>query len=583
MPDQMTNISFQNFGRSNTMKIQPNYFTIIILAVVLLLVSNSIVTAQNQEVTIVAPYQPVISDAYKKSLDPELVETEVEALPINYSIISEPVFTTYEISPIRPSLIDVETPGEMRRNYFRTGFGNYTMPYAELFTNSLSSSDFFIGFHARHLSSRGEIEDYANSAFSKNEVSLSVERYLKERVFAGKIAYNRDVVHYYGFIPGDYVNDSLTDEQLRQRFSMIGAEFSLLSNKKRGDELNYRAVLDFYHFDDLDGTSEMKAGLKTNFNTRNEFFDFVDKQELGADVNFDFFSNKDSLASQGIIMAEIKPYLRLNFEFLDLTVGARGMLSYDSVSGFYAYPEVRASYQVIPGYLRFYALVTGGLERNSYQKAVAENPFVSSLFPLGFTNTKYKFKGGVTGKASQSFDYNLSVSYAEVEDMLFFNNDFLMPFSPQVMQNFGNKFTGIYDNVQLTTISVELGYQQSRIFNVIFRANYHDYQLTTQAKPWHKPAMEAALSGKYMFSEKLSFAGDLFFSSKTYAQVIENGNATISENKAFADLNFGIEYRFSDRISIYANINNVMATRYFRWYNYPSQKINAMGGFTFSF
>lgn len=551
--------------------------------IIVIVVAGQAINAQNQEVTIVAPYKPVISDAFKKSLDPVLADTVIEAPPVNYSISSKPVYTTYEISAIKPSLIDVETEEEMRRNYLKAGFGNYTMPYVELFTNSLSSEDFSIGFHARHLSSKGEIEDYGTSAFSQNDVGLSVSRYLKKSVVSGKIYYDRDVVHYYGYQPSDYLNDSLTDDDLRQRFSAIGGNVGIMSNKKRNDEFGYKVGADVYHLSDLHETSELKLGLQSNLNTKNEFFDFVEKQELGADVNVDFYNNADSLLDESTIVAELRPYLRLNFEFLDLTLGARGALASDSTSEFYIYPDIRASYQVIPGYLRFYATVTGGLHRNSYRFVSSENPWVNPVFPLGFTSTKYDFRGGVTGKVNASFDYNFSVSYAEIENMLFYNNGFVMPFSPEIAANFGNKFTGIYDDAQVTTVSLELGYQQTRFFNILLRANWRDYQMETQAKPWHRPEFEASLSANYVFTEKISFSGDLFFRSKTYAQVLDNGSLTIEENGAYADLNLGSEYRINDRVSAFLNLNNVFASRYYRWYSYPSQRINVMGGVTFSF
>ena len=573
---------FEIPGSSENMTNLKKYSTFSVLLIAILF-SGFRMAAQNQEVTIVAPYKPVISDANKKSLDPIIADTVIEAPPVNYSISSEPVYTAYEISAIEPSLIEVETEEEMNRNYLKAGFGNYTMPYVELFTNSLSSEDFAIGFHARHLSSTGEIEDYATSAFSRNEAGLSVTRYLKESVFSGKVYYKRDVVHYYGFKPEDFLQDSLTDEELRQRFSLIGTNLKIASNKRRNDEVNYLAALNFYHLSDFYETNELKIGLNSNLNSRNEFFDFVEKQELGVDISVDFYNNQDSLRSESTIVAGLRPYLRLNFEFLDLTLGARAAMTSDSTSEFYIYPDIRASYQVIPGFLRFYASVSGGLERNSYRSVSGINPWVNPLFPLGFTSTKYNFKGGVTGKVNATVDYNFSVSYADVENMLFFNNDFVMPYSPEISQNLGNKFTGIYDDATVTTISAELGYQQTRFFNILLRAAYYDYQPATQAKAWHKPAFEASLTAKYLFTEKLSFSGELFFNSKTYAQVLDNGALSLEENKAYADLNLGAEYRLLEQVSAFLNVNNALASRYYRWYNYPSQRINVMGGFTFSF
>jgi predicted porin len=558
-------------------------FGILLLTAFLCLGAHTHLTAQNQEVTVIAPYKPTLSDVVKKSSDPQFVEKETQVPAVNYSIQSQTIPTSYTISTIKPSLIDVDSEEELRRNYLRAGFGNYTTPYFELFTNSLSSDDFSIGFHARHLSSKGDIDDYAPSAFSQNNVSLNVKRYLKEKILSGRVYYDRDVVHYYGFEPAEYTNDTLSDEDLRQRFSHIGADFEISSNKRRNDELNYMAGINFYHLSDVFNSQEMKIGLKSNLNTKNEFFDFVESQELGTDINFDFYNNTDSLNDQSTLIGEIAPYIRLNIEFLDLTLGARAVVSNDTATNFYLYPEIKASYQIIPNYLRFFANITGGLHRNSYRSVSEENPWVDPRFALNYTSTKYSFKGGLSGKLNNTFDYNFSVAYSEIENLLLFNNDFLSAFSPEINQNFGNKFTGLYDDAQITTIAAELSYQQSRFLDIMLRASYNDYQMSTQAKPWHKPAVEAALSGKYLFSEKVSFRADLFFNSKTYAQVIENGISTIEENKAYVDLNLGAEYRFSKNISAFVSLNNVTATRYFRWYNYPSQRINVMGGLTFAF
>ena len=202
---------------------------------------------------------------------------------------------------------------------------------------------------------------------------------------------------------------------------------------------------------------------------------------------------------------------------------------------------------------------------------------------MGFTNTKYEIKGGITGRLDLLADYNFSVSYADVENMMFFINDFYSNFSPEVPVVFGNKFTAVYDDVKLTTVRLEVGYEQIDRLDILFNASYSDYQLTSEAKPWHKPALEADILGKYFISPEFSVSGQLFFQSKIYAKVLREGELQIAERGAYADLNLGAEYRFNDRVSAFARLNNVAATRYFRWYNYPSQRINVMGGLTFSF
>jgi hypothetical protein len=572
---------------TNHIKFMNNFWQIFCPAMFVLMLTVVPQTAtpqgRNQEVTIIAPYKPTISDAYKMTLTPKLKDTVVDTPPMIYNINSSPIYSSYNIKSLNPTFIEINPEEIYRRNYLKAGFGNYTTPYAELFTNSLQSEKFALGFYARHLSSTGKIEDYATSAYSNNHAALYGKRFLKNKVFSAKVAYDRNVVHYYGFEPEQHAGLDLSDDDLKQRYSLIGASIGLESNYKRGKKLNYSGLLDFYYLNDLYKTNEMMVALDLNLNSKNEFFNFVKKQELGFDLAVNYYNNQDSLLSEGTTIAKLKPYINLDFDYLTLSIGVEGALAADSSSKFYVYPDIRIAYQVIPDYLRFYLSATGGLYRNSMKEVSSINPWVNPIFPLGNTHTKYNIKGGLTGMITPELDYNFSVSYADIADMLFFMNDFFNPYNPETNVNLGNKFTGLYDDVNLTTVNLELGYHQSEQLLISFSADYRHYKMATEEKPWHKPAFQAKASAKYRLNKKISITGDLFYDSRIYARTYENNIPAIVKRDGFFDLNLGGEYRFSDRISAFVRLNNVAAVRYFRWYNYPSQRINVMGGLTFSF
>jgi len=573
-------------SKMNLTGYQTSYFKVraiqLLLTAILLVIITS-ASAQNQEVTIIAPYRPTISAAQKLTLNPVLTDTVVRTPQVNYTIASRPVFTSYMTESLKPTLIDVETGEVLRRNYLKAGFGNYTTPFFELYTNNLQSKKYALGFYARHHSSQGQIEDFAKNAFSNNAAGLNFRRYFNEKILSGEFYYNRDVVHYYGFKPADFTNDTISDDDLRQRFSLFGFNTTFASNHRTDVKPNYKAGLRFYHLSDLYETGELNIGLSSNLNTQNDFLAFAESQELGADLEFDYYQNTDSLQSSNAIALTLKPYLQLNFGYLDLTFGAGLSLASDSTSKFYIYPNIRAAYEVIPGYLRLYLSATGGLNRNSYRNVVSQNPWVNPLFPLGFSATKYDLKGGITGNINMFIDYNFNVSYSETDNMLFFVNDFNSPFNPEMPFNLRNKFTGIYDTATVTAVNLEVGYQQSRKFNLLARAIYRSYKVKNQEQPWHKPAIEIALTGKYLLSEQITVGSDIFYVGKTFAPVFETGIITTAENKGFIDLNLNAEYRFNDKVSAFAQVNNALSTRYYRFYNYPSQRINAMGGFIFSF
>jgi outer membrane receptor protein involved in Fe transport len=323
--------------------------------------------------------------------------------------------------------------------------------------------------------------------------------------------------------------------------------------------------------------------MGVNVNSKNEFMDFVDEQELGADGQLDFYQNTVSINSQGTTVFSIQPYVRLNFDELNIYLGLRGTFAADSTSEFHVYPAINLTYQVIPDYLQFYAGISGGLQRNSFRSVSDENPWINPVFPLGFTNTKYQFKGGFTGKIDMVLDYNFSVAYADVEDMLFFVNIFSDPLSSVIPENLGNKFTGIYDDVQHTTVKAEFAWQQSYNLTVSLAAEYNNYKLATELKPWHKPAFNTKLGAKYQLNPRISLSGEIYYRAKVYAKLFESDPQMFSEVNSFADLSLGGEYQFNDRVSAFLKLNNLTGTQYYRWYNYPMQRFNAMAGLTFSF
>ncbi len=55
-----------------------------------------------------------------------------------------------------------------------------------------------------------------------------------------------------------------------------------------------------------------------------------------------------------------------------------------------------------------------------------------------------------------------------------------------------------------------------------------------------------------------------------------------AELKGIADINLSLEYRYTKLLSVFLHINNLAASRYYQWYQYPLQRFNFMAGFTYA-
>jgi outer membrane receptor protein involved in Fe transport len=96
--------------------------------------------------------------------------------------------------------------------------------------------------------------------------------------------------------------------------------------------------------------------------------------------------------------------------------------------------------------------------------------------------------------------------------------------------------------------------------------------------------MKLTASLKYNLKSKIYANVDVFVYNKQLALVTKAQSATGAvELKGYADINLSLEYRPGKRLSFFLNIQNLASTRYYKWNQYPSQRLNLLGGVTFSF
>ena len=71
--------------------------------------------------------------------------------------------------------------------------------------------------------------------------------------------------------------------------------------------------------------------------------------------------------------------------------------------------------------------------------------------------------------------------------------------------------------------------------------------------------------------------------NNTASFVITQTGAPTAAHFIFADLNGGVEYKVTDRISIFGQVNNILNTTNQVWLYYPNYGFNIFGGVGFHF
>jgi hypothetical protein len=545
------------------------------------------VTTKEEEVTVVAPYQPKVSDATKISLSPKIPDERLIKPEFTYNIKSKTFKAPIVLEPIKPAKIAGESVTELYKNYIRAGIGNYWTPYIEFNANKLRSKKNAFGVHANYLASFGGIKDYAFPGNSVFELDGYGKKFFNKHTLTGEAAYKRTGVHFYGFKPDDFPELDLEKNDYKQGYNLIELKTGLESNYTDDDAFNHAINFRYFYLFDKFKAREHNLMFDAGLNKNTTFFDFSEREKLGIDAGVDYYFDQDSInnVNQGIIRFD--PYYNMGFEQYYFKVGLKMELESGSTSYFHVYPIVRAEVQVVKDILITYAGIFGEMMPNSLLSMSDENPFINSTLEKRFSNNKFSQYGGLKGHITKYLDYNLSFVNSTIENMPFYVNDTVSAIAPGL----NNQFTVIYDKVKYSRVIVDFGFHYKNKLNAMLQGKYNNYFMDTEDYAWHKPKLEVSLSANYNIQDKFLIRAELISGSKIYGQTFEkttSGNVTTTtmvpvEIKGYADINLGVEYRYTKLLSGFINLNNILGQRYYKWYNYPSQKFNLMIGVTYSF
>ncbi|MCD4731409.1 MAG: hypothetical protein K8R74_12460 [Bacteroidales bacterium] len=566
------------------MKIKFKYILLSISICLMVLSGRSQEVTETEEITVVAPYQPSVSDAFKINVSPRIPEEKLDKPNFSYDIVPKTIQSPVSLEPIKPAKIMGESVPKLYRNYAKVGLGNYWTPLFEFYANKLRSKKNAFGVYVKHLSSSGTIKDYAFPGNSNTAVSAYGKKFIKNQTLSLEVDYNRTGAHFYGFSQKEFEELGLSKKDIKQSYNRFGFNAGIESNHTRGKKVNNQTNLGYYYLFDRYDATEHNIKFDERLNKQFEFFEFSEIEKLGLDLGLDYYINKDTLTNHNSGLIRIDPYYNLVFDQYSFKIGVRADIEMDSSSKVHVYPIVAIEVKVVKEYLRTYAGIYGEMNKNSLKSFSDENPFIISTIEKRFSNNKLSQFGGIRGRLTKYLDYNLSFVNSTIENMPFFVNDTISAMG----KGLNNQFTVVYDKVKYSRVIAEFGFHYKNKFNAMLRGKYNSYFLDNEDKAWHKPALEISLSADYSMQDKILLKAELITRSKMYAKDYELNASNEMIVKAIeidpmVDLNLGVEYRYSKVLSGFITFNNILGQRYYRWYNYPSYRFNMMLGITYSF
>lgn len=523
-----------------------------------------------REVRVVKPYTPTLSDAEKINLLPDMKDTVKVKPDFNYSIRPKQFNTPYNVEQIKPARMVGLPLEKLYKSQLTIGFGNYLTPLAELSVNQLRSRKSASGLYLKHHSSGGEVtlanDEKMYSGFSDNEAEAYGKWFLKDGVIQGSLSGGYHNIHHYGY--NTDIDTIPEKNDILQSIISAGAKLKYYSSHIDSSRLNHASGIGYEFTRDRFGNMQNAFSINTDLKKK------IGDQNIGALVSLDHYQVSPSIDSSANTLIRVNPFVSKSGDEWMFLLGFNTTADVKGDNAeFKIYPKAAFEFHIVKDVLTPYLGVDGRREENHYRKILFENPYIVPGLSVNNSNYSLIAHAGIRGRYSSRMAFNFKASYSIIENMYFFIND--------TSNILANQFINQYDDVLLTTFTGEISWNQSEKLKFLLKGWYHHYELDNLEYPWHKPELEILFGTSYNLRDKILINSNVFFTGKRYALSASPPNSPMQLN-AYLDANMKVEYRYTKLLSFFLQFNNFTASRYQIWNQYPVQRFQVMGGFSYA-
>ncbi|MBN1159586.1 MAG: hypothetical protein JXA61_09410 [Bacteroidales bacterium] len=527
----------------------------------------------DKEVYVIRPYEPVISDANKISILPEIEDITTSPPEFSYRISSQRIPSSIELNRINPARMVAVSLPKIYNSWIKLGLGNYTTPLAEFNISNLHSRNGSLGAYLYHKSSHSNLRlpnnDRVPAGYARNKVNLYGRRTYSKAVLSGNLLLEHNSFRYYGYNTTLFSTEPLPDmkqDSIRQQTWLLGFDAGIASSYAGTSFLNYDIKAGFDYFFDENSNYEAIAAAEAGVNK------YFGELQGGIDLGVDYFHLRGEGDTVSNAIVRVNPWISKNSEDWRFILGFQAVADIDDISRFYFYPAARLEITVVKNVLVPFLGLSGTLNAGNYQQLTRENPFVRTGLRLKNTNNSLIAYGGVKGSISNAVRFRFDVTYSVNKNMHFFINDTLIPLQ--------NQFTGEYDDVDIIVYHGQLAFQPAASLGFTMDGHYYDYHMMNLRKPWHKPEYELNINVLYNIKNKVSLNGEMILLGTRWIRN-ELWTDGIQKLKPLADFNLKINYHHSKTLTLFFDLYNISNRSHLIWNQFPSQRFNFLAGLSF--
>ena len=522
----------------------------------------------SEEIVVTTAYKPVLADAVKIRLNPDLSDKTPFKAPLTYFPIDKRLELNSGIKPLEAMKRPSERDSDITNNYVKAGIGNLKTTYLEAYFANSHDEALQVGGFIKHFAQNGAL-------YNQNTENASAGAYIKtigkDVSFTARLNYNYSSNYFYGY---DLMNPPAVLQVNKQHFNTIGGELELAKNFKDVDnDFTYALKLKGYVFSDAFQAKESNVVLSGFLNqTIGNFY-------AGLSGSIDLSTQQDSLYNINNSLLRLNPYIKLQGDFYKIDAGINIVDQFGTTSNFYIFPAAKLELQVIQKYLRLFIEAKGDVNKTSLYDFSIINPFLGKNINITNSVDQLDIIAGLKGTIAAGLGFKVFIFRNSVKNMPLFVSNFKFATGY-------NRFNVIYDpgSSRVNGFTGELDLKASADLDIFGRVEFKDYQMATVAQPWNLPKFKLTAGTIIHVSDKVSINGSLLVRGSALDPYPSTTGVILPTTiSSFTDISAGFDYKVNKRFSIFIHANNLLSNTNQTWLYYPDYGFNIFGGIGFSF
>lgn len=502
-------------------------------------------------IEIIQSYTPEVKRSPRPVPTPSLPPVDTSTPVLQHHVPAQTLFYSYGSLPLRPLAL---TPGNEEHgyeNFVKLGGGNQSTLYLDAGISSLKGDNYETAILLNHLSQSGSIADQKVSLTGADAKGVY---HTNGKAFGAQLGIHHNRFHYYGY---DHNKYSYALSSVRQAFTNLSLTLDMKDELSDGKKFSYYPTVRAGLFTDKFSASETSFGICIPAT-----YTIDSNTQVYADVVLNIASFNNSIGSQSNNVFQIAPGIRFNKGIFS---GHAGISPTIGSSSTYFLPDVLVNFALPGTQFMFFAGWEGKLVQNSYKQLATWNPYMSNLYTVQ-QNQSTEIYGGIKSNIGKHISFDGKVSWWQYSNLPLFIND---------TANDKKQFLLLYDKVNAIGLQAAIRYHIAETFSIGFSGQWMNFVKKSHPEVWHRPGVN--FTGDVLATpvEKLSINAYISFIDELYA--LDNGNRTVKLS-SILDIGAGAEYEIIKRLNIFVQANNLLNSKYQRWYGYDAFGLNIIAG-----